>query len=75
MEEQIQDKLEEIYNIPVDVKFIDFRQYGICVSIENGKRLICFPFLYENRTTFEVNIQNIVDKINSEIPKLYMKEG
>ena len=29
MEEEIQDRLEQIYNFPLDVKFIDFRKYEI----------------------------------------------
>ena len=35
MEEEIEDKLKEIYKFDLEVKFIDFRQYEIKGKIEN----------------------------------------
>ena len=37
MEDEIQDKLEEIYNFRIDVKFKDFRQYEVYARIDNEK--------------------------------------
>ena len=44
MEDEIQDKLEEIYNFRIDVKFKDFRQYEVYGRIDNEKA-ICIPNL------------------------------
>lgn len=72
MEDIIQEGLEKLYKIPISVKFIDFRLYEIYLEINHNK--ICFPILYDNRLTNEINIHNIRDKINKEIINLYMKE-
>lgn len=70
MEEEIQDKLDEIYNVRIDVKFIDFRQYEIYVRIDSEKAL-CIPYLYDGRLTLEGNITNIKERIDREIVKLF----
>ena len=73
MEDEIQDKLEEIYNFRIDVKFKDFRQYEIFARIDNEK-VFCFPILYDVRSTIEANITNIKDKIDAEIVELFRRK-
>lgn len=72
MEDEIQDKLEEIYNFRIEVKFKDFRQYEIFGKIDNEKAF-CFPILYDARSTFEANITNIKNRINAEIVELFRR--
>lgn len=72
MEDKIQDKLEEIYNFIIDVKFKDFRQYEIYGRIDNEKAF-CIPILYDARATLEANITNIKDKIDAEIVELFRR--
>ena len=72
MEDEIQDKLEEIYNFRIDVKFKDFRQYEIYGRIDNEK-VFCFPILYDVRSTIESNITNIRNRIDAEIVELFRR--
>lgn len=72
MEDEIQDKLEEIYNFRIDVKFKDFRQYEIYARIDNEKAF-CIPILYDARSTLEANITNIKDRIDAEIVELFRR--
>ena len=73
MEDEIQDKLEEIYNFRIDVKFKDFRQYEIYAQIDNEKAF-SIPFLYDTRSTIEANITNIKSKIDAEIVELFRRK-
>lgn len=73
MEDEIQDKLEQIYNFRVDVKFKDFRQYEIYVKIESDKAF-CIPILYDARSTLEANITQIRNRIDAEIVDLYRRK-
>lgn len=73
MEEEIQDKLEEIYNFSIDVKFKDFRQYEIYARIDNEKAF-CIPILYDARSTIEANITNIKNRIDAEIVELFRRK-
>lgn len=72
MEDEIQDKLEEIYKFRIDVKFKDFRQYEVYGQIDNEKTF-CISILYDAKSTLEANITNIKQKINNEIIELYLK--
>ena len=72
MEDEIQDKLEEIYNFRIDVKFKDFRQYEIYARIDNEKAF-CVPILYDVSLTLEANITNIRSKIDAEIVELFRR--
>lgn len=72
MEEEIQEKLEEIYNFSIEVKFKEFRQYEIYCKIDNEKDF-CITIIYNGKSTFEENITNIKQKINCEIIKLYIR--
>ena len=73
MEDEIQEKLEEVYNFRIDVKFKDFRQYEIFGKIDNEKAF-CVPFLYDARSTLEANITNIRNRIDAEIVELFRRK-
>ena len=74
MEDEIEEKLNEIYNLYIDVKFTDSRLYDVYVKI-NSEKAFCIPFLYDARSTFEANIANIRSKIDKEIVNLFRKEN
>ena len=59
MEEEIEDKLEEIYTGYIKVKFRDFGIYDVFISLKGGL-VISVVFLYDTHYTFENNIQNII---------------
>ena len=73
MEDEIQDKLEEIYNFRIDVKFKDFRQYEVYARIDNEKAF-CVPILYDARATLESNITQIRNRIDAEIVNLFRRK-
>ena len=73
MEDEIQDKLEEIYNFRIDVKFKDFRQYEIYGRIDNEKAFT-ISILYDTRATLEANIIQIRNQIDAEIVNLYRRK-
>ena len=73
MEDEIQEKLEEIYSFRIDVKFKDFRQYEVYARIDNEKAF-CIPILYDARSTIEANITNIKDRIDAEIVELFRRK-
>ena len=73
MEEEIQDKLEEIYNFSIDVKFKDFRQYEVYARIDNEKAFT-ISILYDARATLEANIIQIRNRIDAEIVNLYRRK-
>ena len=73
MEDEIQDKLEEIYNFSIDVKFKDFRQYEIYGQIDNEKAF-AISILYDARSTLEANITNIKNRIDAEIVELFRRK-
>ena len=73
MEDEIQDKLEEIYNFRIDVKFKDFRQYEVYARIDNEKAFD-ISILYDARATLEANITSIKNRIDAEIVKLFRRK-
>ena len=73
MEDEIQDKLEQIYNFEIYVKFKDFRQYEVYARIDNEKAFT-ISILYDARSTLEANITNIKNRIDAEIVELFRKE-
>ena len=73
MEDEIQDKLEEIYNFSIDVKFKDFRMYDIYCRIDHEKAF-CISILYDAKSTLEANITNIRNKIDAEIVELFRRK-
>lgn len=71
MEEEIEEKLKEIYKFDIEVNFIDFRQYEIKGKIGNVK--FTLPILYDSYSILEVNISNIVSKIDNLLPTIFKK--
>ena len=71
MEEEIEEKLKEIYKFDIEVKFIDFRQYEIKGKI--GIVGFTLPILYDSYSTMEVNISSIVTKIDNILPAIFKK--
>lgn len=72
MEDEIKDKLEQIYNFRIDVKFRDFRQYEVYARIDNEKAFT-IPILYDARATLEANITEIRNRIDAEIVELFRR--
>lgn len=72
MEDEIQDKLEEIYNIYIDVKYKDENLYKIYVKLSDEKAF-CIPFLYDKRGTLEANITELKNRIDRNIVNLFKK--
>ena len=77
MELEIEDKLQEYYqNCIIEVEFIDFRKYKIKVKIETKSETFMktIDYLYDNKLTFKINIDTIIDIINKKIIiPFYMK--
>lgn len=73
MEQEIEERLEEIYNFNIDVKFKDFRMYDIYCRIDHEKAF-CVPILYDAKSTIEANITNIRYKIDAEIVDLFRRK-
>lgn len=73
MEEEIQEELEKIYNFQIEVKWRDFKIYDLYFTINH--KLTSITFIYDTQVTKESNINNIIMKIDNEIPKQFKKEG
>lgn len=74
MENEIQEKLEEIYNknkILIIVTYKDIRQYQIELQIENFKQK--FEIIYDCKLTFDTNISIITHIIDKFIISNYLK--
>ena len=71
MEDDIREKLEEIYTFPIEVEWVQFRQYRIIGKIKD----ITFKIYYTYDVNFssETNINSIKQKIDVEILKLFKK--
>lgn len=72
MEDDLQEKLEEIYNLDIKVTFQDFRLYEIVVTGQY-KDIIKIVYQYDVRMTIDGNIEQIVKKIDYEIAKIFKK--
>lgn len=72
MEDDIQEELEEIYTFPIEVEWVQFRQYRIIGKIkENTIRIY---YTYDVNFSSETNINLMKQKIDAEILKLFKKE-
>ncbi len=71
MDEEIEEKLKEIYLFEIKVEFVDFRQYKILINIEGFE--LELTILYDVYSTLENNINSIVSKIDKSIPSLFKK--
>ena len=72
MEDDIQEKLEEIYTFPIEVEWVQFRQYRIIGKIKDNSFKIYYT--YDVNFSNETNINSIKQKIDAEILKLFKKE-
>ena len=74
MEDDIQEKLEEIYKFPIEVEWVQFRQYRITGKIkdnafkENSFRIY---YTYDVNFSVETNINSMKQKIDAEILKIF----
>ena len=71
MEDEIQEKLEEIYTFPIEVEWVQFRQYRIIGKIKDNTFRIYYT--YDVNFSDETNINSIKQKIDAEILKLFKK--
>ena len=71
MEDDIQEKLEEIYKFPIEVEWVQFRQYRIIGKIKDNTFRIYYT--YDVNFSNETNINSIKQKIDVEILKLFKK--
>ena len=71
MEDDIQEKLEEIYTFPIEVEWVQFRQYRIIGKIKDNTFRIYYS--YDVNFTSETNINSMKLKIDAEILKLFKK--
>lgn len=71
MEDDIQEKLEEIYTFPIEVKWVQFRQYRIIGKIKENTFIIYYT--YDVNFTSETNINSMKQKIDAEILKIFKK--
>ena len=72
MNEQIKDKLEEIYLFDLEVEWLSFRQYKI-LGFLAGKT-IKIIYTYDANLSLDANINSMKQKIDAEILKLFKKE-
>lgn len=72
MEDDIQEKLEEIYTFPIEVEWVQFRQYRIIGKIKDNTFRIYYT--YDVNFSEETNINSMKQKIDAEILKLFKKE-
>lgn len=71
MEDDIQEKLEEIYTFPIEVEWVQFRQYRIIGKIKDNSFKIYYT--YDVNFSEETNINSMKQKIDAEILKLFKK--
>lgn len=71
MNEQIQDKLQELYLFDIEVEWLSFRQYKILGFL--GEKSIKIIYTYDAKLTLDANIGIIMQMIDREILKVYKK--
>lgn len=71
MNEQIQDKLQELYLFDIEVEWLSFRQYKI-LGFLAGKT-IKIIYTYDAKLTSDANIGILIQMIDKEILKVYKK--
>lgn len=79
MEEEIQDKLEKIYNdyIKIEVKKFDDKRFEIegHIKVRKGDTIsLSFYFIYDKNLTIDVNIHYIIKEIDLYIVRLFKEE-
>lgn len=73
MEEEIQEKIEEKYNIECKVTFIGVRKYLIEILV--NKNICKFIINFNKNLTFLANMQQVYYYIEKMIINSYRKEG
>ena len=68
---EIEEKLQEIYNLKIVVTYLDYGLYEI--KAEDEVIEIKINYAYDRSLTFEANIASMVNKINTAIANIYMK--
>ena len=71
MNEQIQDKLQEIYLFDIEVEWLSFRQYKL-LGFLAGKT-IKIIYTYDANLTIDANVGILMQMIDKEILKLFKK--
>lgn len=71
MDEQIQDKLQELYLFDIEVEWLSFRQYKI-LGFLAGKT-IKIIYTYDANLSIDGNIGILIQMIDREILKVYKK--
>ena len=71
MNEQIQDKLEEIYLFDIEVEWLSFRQYKILGFL--SRKNIKIIYTYDANLSLDTNIGIIMQMIDREILKVFKK--
>lgn len=75
MEEEIEDRLQEIYtNIKIEVEFVDFRQYKIICKLPKTEEIFDFIYTYNVNFTKDYNISIICYMIDKKILQYFKKE-
>lgn len=69
MLEELEEKLQEMYNLEIKVTKDEFG--FIYINFGNKFEI---PFIYQKQLTFEINLRNAKDKIEKEIIKLYKRK-
>lgn len=72
MENEILNKLQQIYNFGISVENKDIRYYVITCRI-NSEIQFNINFMYDCYLTLEGNINYLVDEIDSMIPKYFKR--
>lgn len=78
MDLEIQDRLEEIYkNLGIEVTFLNFRLYGIKITINhnNINYESNIEYKYNCHLTIDANIDKIREIIDKEIILNFYKKG
>jgi hypothetical protein len=71
MNEQIQDRLQEIYLFDIEIEWLSFRQYKV-LGFLAGKT-IKIIYTYDAKLTLEANLGILIQMIDREILKVYKK--
>ena len=74
MELEIEEKLQEKYNLQIEVKYVDFRKYQINVKM-NTENKIEIIYVWDAHYTTDVNIDSICKIIDNFILKVFRKEN
>ena len=67
MEEEIEDKIQEILGINIDVKYVGIGIYD--VFFKKAGELDSIRYFYDKNITMERNIGQIIYKITNELEK------